>query len=50
MIVEEVLLLILIDCGLWVKKSRIQLQKEPSPRPRSLEMILVGIMLLKAEL
>ena len=35
MIVEEVLLPILTDCSLWVRKSRIQLQREePSPRPR----------------
>jgi len=45
MIVEEVLLPILSDCGLWVRKSRIKLQREePSPRPRSLEISLLGIM------
>jgi len=51
MIVEEVLLSILTDCGLWIRKSRIQLQgEEPSPRPWSLEMSIVGILVLKAEL
>ena len=51
MIREEVLLPILTDCGLWVRKSRLQSQREePSPRPWSLEMSFVGIMVLKAEL
>jgi len=50
-IVEGVLLPILTDCGLWVRKSRIQLQREElSPRPRRLEMCIVGVMVLKAEL
>ena len=51
MIVEEVLLPILTDCGLWVRKFRIQSQREePNPRPRSLEICFVGIMVRKAEL
>jgi len=50
-IVEEILSPILTECGLWVRKSRIQSQREePSPRPQSLEMSFVGIMVLKAEL
>ena len=51
MIMEEVLLPILTDCGLWVRKFRIQSQREePSPRTWSSEMSFVGIMVLKAEL
>ena len=51
MIVEEVLLPILTDCGLLVSTFKVQLQREvPRPRPRSLEMSFVGIMVLKAEL
>ena len=51
MIVEEVLLSILTDCGLWVRKFRIQSQRNVvRPRPQSLEMSLVGIMVLKAKL
>ena len=47
MIVEEVLLPILTD-GLWVRKFRIQSQREVSrPRPRNLEMSFVGIMVFK---
>jgi len=42
---------VLTDCSLWVRKSRIQSHREePSPRPRSLEMSFVGIMVLKVEL
>ena len=48
---EKVLLPILTDCGLWVRKFRIQSEREElKPRPRSLEMSFVGIMVLKAEL
>ena len=51
MIVEEVVLPIHTDCGLWARKFRIQSQREePRPRPLSLEMNFVGIMVLKAEL
>ena len=51
MIVEEVLWPILTDCGLRVRMFRIQSQREvPRPRPQSLEMSFVGIMVLKAEL
>ena len=51
MITEEVLLSILTGCGPWVRKSRVQLQKEESsPRPLSLEMSFIGIMVLKTEL
>ena len=51
MTVEEVLLPILTYCGLWVSKFRIQSQREvPRPKPRSLEMGFVGIIVLKAEL
>ena len=51
MIMEEVLLPILTDCGPWVRNSRIKSQREElRPRPRSLEMSFVGIMVLKAEL
>ena len=44
-------MLILTDCGLWVRKFRIQSQREePRPRPQNLEMSFVGIMVLNAEL
>ena len=50
-VIMEVLLPIPTDCGLWVRKFRIQSQREvPRPRPWSLEMSFVGIMVLKAEL
>jgi len=51
MIVQEVLLPTLTDCGLWVRKSRMQLQREePSTKSWRLEMSPVGIMVLKADL
>ncbi len=48
---EEVWLLILTDCGLLVRKSRVQLQREGMmPRSMSLEISLDGITILKEEL
>lgn len=46
----DFLLSMLTDCGLWVRKSQIQLQKGvQAPRSRSLEISLIGMM-MKVEL